>query len=239
VTSHSKLALAALAFALSCAPVFAQVNPPDDPPGAPDAGGPGGEMHRGGPGRDGGNWARGRDGREWGRRDGNGFDRGRGMGMRGRGGMEGREMMLGRLLSDSEIRDKIGVTADQAAKIRQQESDFRKTEIRGRADLEVKQIDLRDLMSADKPDRAAIDAKLTEISTARLALEKSAVTFRLNSRDALSPDQRTKLRDLMRTRRDQNGPPGPGGPRGGRAGRRGGQAPAAPADGTKPPTGDE
>ena len=87
-------------------------------------------MHRGGPGRDGGNWGRGRDGQEWGRRDGNGFGRGRGMGMRGRG-MEGREMMLGRLLSNPEIRDKIGVTADQAAKIRQQESDFRKTEIRG------------------------------------------------------------------------------------------------------------
>ena len=237
--SHSKFALAALALALSCAPAFAQGNPPDDPPAGPDAGGPGGEMHRGGPGRDGGNWGRGRDGQEWGRRDGNGVGRGRGMGMRGRGGMEGREMMLGRLLSNPEIRDKIGVTADQAAKIRQQESDFRKTEIRGRADLEVKQIDLRDLMSADKPDRPAIDAKLTEISTARLALQKSAVTFRLNSRDALTPDQRTKLRDLMRTRRGQNGPPGPGGPRGGRAGRRGGQAPPAPADGTKPPTGDE
>ena len=239
--SHLKLALATLALALSCAPAFAQGDPPDDPPAAPDAGGPGGGMHRGGPGRDGGNWNRGRDGQEWGRRDGNGFGRGRGMGMRGRGGMEGREMMLGRLLSNPEIRDKIGVTADQAAKIRQQESDFRKTEIRGRADLEVKQIDLRDLMSADKPDRAAIDAKLTEISTARLALEKSAVTFRLNSRDALTADQRTKLRDLMKSRRDQDRGAGPGGPRAGvRGGRRGSQAPPPPpADGTKPPTGDE
>ena len=237
--SHSKLALAALALALSCAPAFAQGDPPDDPPAAPDAGGPGGGMHRGGPGRDGGNWGRGRDGREWGRRDGHGFGRERGMGMRERGGMQGREMMLGRLLSNPEIRDKIGVTADQAANIRQQESDFRKTAIRGRADLEVKQIDLRDLMSADKPDRAAIDAKLTDISTARLALEKSAVSFRLNSREALTPDQRTKLRDLMRSRRDQNSGPGPGGPRAGRAGRRGGQAPPPAADGTKPPTGDE
>jgi Spy/CpxP family protein refolding chaperone len=239
VPSHSKLALATLVLALSCAPAFAQANPPDDPPAAPDAGGPGGGMHRGGSGRDGGDWGRGRDGREWGRRDGRGFGGGRGMGMRGRGGRDGREMMLGRLLSNPDIRDKIGVTADQAAKIRQQESDFRKIEIRGRADLEVKQIDLRDLMSADKPDRAAIDSKLTEISTARLALEKSAVTFRLNSREALTPDQRSKLRDLMRTRGDKNGGPGPGGPRGGRAGRRGGQAPPPPADGTKPPTGEE
>ncbi len=149
--------------------------------------------------------------------------------MRGRGGMEGREFMLGRLLSNPEIRDKIGVTADQAAKIRQQEADFRKTEIRDRADLQVKQIDLRELIAADKPDRAAIDAKLTEISTSRLALEKSAVAFRLTSRKALTPDQRTKLRDLLRSRRDGDGRPGPGGPRGGaRGARRGGQPPATP-----------
>jgi Spy/CpxP family protein refolding chaperone len=233
VPSHTKLALAALAVALSCAPAFAQApDPPDDPPAAPDAGGPGPgpAMHRQGPGRDGGNWGRGRDG-GWGHRDG--FGHGRGMGMRGRGGMDGRGMMLGRLLSNPDIRDKIGVTADQAAKIRQQEADFRKTEIRGRADLEAKQIDLRELMAADKPDRAAIDAKLTEISTARLALEKSTVGFRLSQRDALTADQKQKLRDLMKTRREEHTAPGPRGPRAG--GRRGAPPANPPAGGGNPP----
>jgi len=42
----------------------------------------------------------------------------------------------------------------------------------------VKRVDLKDLLEADKPDRAAIDSKLQEISTARLALEKSAVHYR-------------------------------------------------------------
>jgi Spy/CpxP family protein refolding chaperone len=240
VPSHSKLALAALAFALSCAPILAQGDSPDDPPGAPDARGPGGGMHRDGPG-DGG-WDRGRDG-GWSHRDGHRSGPRAGMGMRGPGGRDGRAMMLGRLLSNPEIRDKIGVSAEQAAKIRQQESDFRKTEIRSRADLEVKQIDLRDLMSAEKPDRAAIDAKLTEISASRLALEKSAVTFRLNSRDSLTPDQRTKLRDWFESRREQDRGPGPAGPRGGARGvRRGGQGqpPAPPAGGAAPPpTGQE
>jgi Spy/CpxP family protein refolding chaperone len=238
VPSHSKFALAALALALSCAPVIAQAGDgPDDPPSAPDPGRPGGPggMHRGGPDGGGpGGWSRGRDEGDWGHRGG--FGRERGMRMRGRGSMDGREMMLGRLLSNPEIRDKIGVTADQATKIRQQEADFRKTEIKGRADLETKQIDLRELMAADKPDRAAIDAKLTEISTSRLALEKSSVAFRLNSREALTADQRTKLRDLMRSRREDDGGPGRGGPRGGaRGARRGGQTPAAPANGGAPP----
>jgi Spy/CpxP family protein refolding chaperone len=235
VPFQSKLALGALALALSCGPVIAQAaDSPDDPPSAPDPGGPGEMMHRGGPdgGGPGGDWGRGgHEGRNWGHREG------RERGMRGRGGMEGREMMLGRLLSNPEIRDKIGVTADQATKIRQQEADFRKTEIKGRADLETKQIDLRELMAADKPDRAAINAKLTDISASRLALEKSSVAFRLDSRDALTADQRSKLRDLMRNRRDRDGGPGPGGPRGGaRGARRGGQPGAPPASGgTTPP----
>lgn len=217
MSAHSKMGLAVLALALSCGPASAQGDSPADPPSAPDSTGHGG-MHRGGPGREGGGWGR-RDGREDGR-----FGGGRRMGMR-----DG----LGRLLSDPAIRDQIGVTADQATKIRQQEADFRKTEIRDHADLEVKRIDLRELMAADNPDRAAIDAKLTEISTSRLALEKAAVSFRLNSRNALTPDQRQKLRELMRNRRGREGGPAARGPRGGELGGR--RANAPPPNQPNPP----
>jgi Spy/CpxP family protein refolding chaperone len=238
VLANSKIAIAALALALSCAPAFAQGDASSDPPDAPGSVGPG-RMHRGGPGRDGG-WARGDDGRGWGRRDGdgNGFGHGRGMRMRGRQGMKGSGFMLGRVLSDPTIREHLGVSADQAAKIRQQEADFRKTEIRNRADLEIKRIDLREMMGADKPDRAAIDAKLQEISTSRLAFEKSAVNFRLNSRDALTPEQRQKLRDLVRNRRDRDSGSGERGSHGGRPGGRRGAAPPANQSGPPPaPTG--
>lgn len=239
VLANSKIAIAALALALSCAPAFAQGDPPSDPPAAPGSAGPGG-MHRGGPGRDGGGWGRGDDGRGWGRRDGNGdgFGRGRGLRMRGRRGMGGRGFMLDRVLSDPAIREQLGVSADQAAKIRQQEADFRKTAIRSRADLEVKRIDLREMMTADKPDRTAIDAKLQEISTSRLAFEKSAVNYRLNSRDALTPEQRQKLRDLMRNRYGRDGGSGDRSPRSGRPGGRRGTAPPVNQSGPAPaPTG--
>jgi Spy/CpxP family protein refolding chaperone len=230
VQVHSKAALIALALVLSCSPIFAQ----GDPPGPPsDNSGPSDGMHRGGPGRDGGGWGRGGD---WGRGDRDDSSRGRGMGMRG--GMRGREFGLGRLLSNPDIRTQLGVSAEQAAKIRQQESDFRKTAIRSRADLQVKQIDLRDLMSADKPDRAAIDAKLQEISTARLAFDKSAIDYRLNARDALTPAQRDKLRQIMRDRRGRGGDGGPRGPRGprgtGQGGQRGSAPPAKPQSQTPP-----
>lgn len=229
--AHSKAALIALALVLGCSTVSAQGDPPGPPadsPGAPGAMGPGGDMRRGGRGQDGGDWERQNGGGEWGRHGHDGFGRGDGMGMRGKG-MRGQEFGLGRLLNDPAIREQLGVTADQAAKIRQQESEFRKTEIRGGADLEVEQIDLQDLLSADKADRAAIDAKLQDISTARLALAKSAITFRLNSRDALTQAQREKLHQIMRDGHRPGGdlrPHGPNGPS--RGGQRGSAPPAKP-----------
>jgi Spy/CpxP family protein refolding chaperone len=212
---ETKLGLAALTLALSCAPMLAQEGPATGQPPAdealllpPGAGAPGAEalIDQDGPGG-----PRGPVGPRAERREGS--ERGP------RGGH--REFALSRLLSDPEIQQKVGVSAEQVAKIRQQESAFRKTEIRERADLEVKRIDLRDLLAADKPDRAAIDRQLQEISASQLALEKSRVDFRLNMKDALTADQREKLRAALRekwqARRSQRGQlrgPRPGSPAG-------------------------
>jgi len=194
---HSKAALALLALALSSGPILAQGEPSDPPPDRQEARAglePGGPMGSIGPGEDRGQWDRGHGG----------FGRGERGGMRGFG-RGPREFGLGRLLSDPDIREKLGVTAEQAAKIRQQESAFRKTQIRDRADLQVKRIDLRDLLSADKPDHAAIDSKLQEISAYQLALAKSTIDYRLTMRDAITPAQREKLRQLMRDRWGRDG----------------------------------
>ena len=156
----------------------------------------------------------------------------------GRGGFGERrgEFGLARLLNNPEIRDKVGITDEQAGKIRQEETEFRKTQIRDRADLEVKRIDLENLISAEKPDRAAIDAKLQEISAARLTLEKSAVHFRLTMRDAITPAQREKLHQLMSERRQREGGPGrPGGHRGEGHMRQQGPTPAPEAQGQTQP----
>ena len=197
----SKAAFALLAVALSCGPLLGQDDPQDPPPpqvrqafvlrGPMGPGGPETEV------------------RAWGRMDGFDRDGGR-MGMRGFGG-DDHEFGLLRALRDPDVRKQVGISDDQFAKLRQQDSDFRKTEIRERADLEVKRIDLRDLLSADKPDRSAIDGKLQEISTAQLALEKSSVDHRLDMRGAITPEQRDKLRQLMHDHWQQ-GRGGPGGP---------------------------
>jgi Spy/CpxP family protein refolding chaperone len=217
---YSKAVLAVLAVALSSAPMLAQDDAQDSPPEqqmAWEGSGPSGPMQPGGPGEEGGQWGHRHDG--FGERDH--------MGMRGFGRGRG-EFGLARLLNDPAIREKLGITAEQAGAIRKQESDFRKTEIRERADLQVKRVDLRDLLDAEKPDRAAIDSKLQEISTARLALEKSAVHFRLTMREAITPEQREKLHQLMSERFRHEGGPGRPGPRG--EGHKGQHGPAPAPD---------
>jgi Spy/CpxP family protein refolding chaperone len=162
------------------------------------------------------------------------------MGMRGRG-VGPQEVGLGHLLSDPNVRQQLGVTSDQAAKIRQQESDFLKTEIRNRADLQIKRMDLNDLLSADKPDRSAIDSKLQEIGAVQIALEKSAIDNSLTMRDALTPAQRQKLQQMMTQQRPfvpggpgSGGNPAPRGPQGaGRGGR--GTVPPPNTPGQAPP----
>jgi Spy/CpxP family protein refolding chaperone len=217
---YSKTAFAVLALALSCSPLLAQDGPQDSPAhhqGARDGFG----SHRG-------SMASGENQGRWGHRHG-------GFGRDGRRG--GRHSGFAHLLNDPSIRQQVGITDEQAATIRKQELDFRKTEIRGRADLEVRRVDLNALLAADKPDRAAINAKLQEISAAQLSLQKSSIDYRLSMRDAITPAQREKLRQLMRDRRQRGGGPGRAGRQGG--GRRGpGGAGPAPDSQGKPQTND-
>jgi Spy/CpxP family protein refolding chaperone len=180
-------------------------------------------------------WARGGMGRGMEFNGRNGFGGGRGnfggRGMMGRGpGMMGRggPMGLNRVINNPDLREKIGVTPEQAAKIRQQETDFQKASVMNRAKLQVAHMELNQLMSADKPDRAAIDKKLADISVAQLGQEQTRVHHQLDMKTALTPDQQAKLKTLMQQRRPGMG--GPGGPNGGPNGGpgRGGRGPRPP-----------
>jgi Spy/CpxP family protein refolding chaperone len=126
------------------------------------------------------------------------------------------EFALARLANDPAMREKLGLTAEQTAKINQQTSEYRKARIRGRADLAVKRVELEDLLRAESPDRAAIDRKLDELSAARLVQTKAAVHYRLAMRDVLTPEQRAKLREMREEHRRggfrdprEEGPRGP------------------------------
>lgn len=107
-----------------------------------------------------------------------------------------REFMLAQLVNNPIFRERIGMTPEQAQKIRTETFDFRKAEIRNHADLKVKYLELGQLLSATTPDRIAIDNKLAEISATRLTQAKAAVNFHLDMRAALTPDQKLKLQQM-------------------------------------------
>ncbi len=245
----SRIALGILALAVSCAPALAQGQqqaPPPPPQGQAPAPGNGGFMRPRGPmGPGGPNGPAGQSG-QMSRRDfsGGGMDRGgfrggpmrRRFGARGRMGFGGRGMEFrgaggeAAFLNNPALRQRLGITADQTAKLHQQALDFQKSQIRDQADLQVKRIELNELLAANNPDRAAINAKLQEVSAAQMASEKAAIDNRLAMRDILTPAQRQQLEQL-RTNGFQQGngtaqmPARPAG--------RGGRGPAP--QGTPPP----
>jgi Spy/CpxP family protein refolding chaperone len=181
-------------------------------------------------------------GHRMGGRDGGGMGMMHGdMGMMHGGMMHGRRhfghgMGMAFLVNNPEMRAKLGITDEQAAKIRQQTLDFQKAEIRNRAELQTKRLDLHSLLAAENPDRAAIDRTLQEVGAAQVALEKTAIDYRLAMRGALTPEQRAKLKAMREEFRQhgrggwQGGPGGPGGPQGMQMHHHGGQgAPPPPA----------
>ena len=196
---HSRLAIAAVALAVSLPMAFGQnaapgAAPPPPPPAQSRQQFHSRGMHRRGPmDHQGARWNRGN-----------------------RRGMQ-RQFMLARLVKDPAFRQRVGITTEQAQKIENQTFDFRKAQINNWADLAVKRLELGQLMSATNPDRSAIDQKLAEISAAQLAQAKAMVDFRLDMRAALTPDQRQKLQDMRQDffRHRGFGPHGPGGPESG------------------------
>jgi len=83
---------------------------------------------------------------------------------------------------------------------------FQKTRIRDRADIQVKRIELRQLLGAEKPDRAAIDKKLRELNEVELAAKKSMIDYRLAQREFFTPEQREKMRQMFQERGQRRGP---------------------------------
>ena len=193
---HSKLTVAFLTLAVSSALAFGQAAappPPGPPPGGPS--GPHAMSHHS----------------HWHHHDA----------WRGRGGAGmhwghmHREFMLARMVRNPEFRTRIGISAEQASKIRTETFKFRESQIRDRADVQVKELQLRQLISAQNPDRGAIDQQLQQVETARMTQAKAAIDFRLDMRAALTPEQKQKLQqmreDFFRHRFDHHGPNGPQG----------------------------
>jgi Spy/CpxP family protein refolding chaperone len=138
------------------------------------------------------------------------------------------------------MKAELGLTDEQSEKLRRLFSDERKASIRARADLQVKRMELHEIMMGDKVDREAALKKVAEISDLRAQLMRQHVETMLAAKGTLTPEQQKKAQALMAERWSRRGEglrdrPGLG--RGPGAWRRPG-GPAAPGGGVGGPSRD-
>jgi Spy/CpxP family protein refolding chaperone len=143
----------------------------------------------------------------------------------------GAERLLA-MLEIPRVRQLLGLTDDQASRLRQITVDTEKAAIKTKADLAVRGIELRELLLADNPDGDTVMKKVQEISDLTTQLMKLHVQALLSAKTVLTPEQQKKIRELSANwRLGQEGMhPGHPGMQGGP-----GRPPMPPRPATQPP----
>lgn len=122
-------------------------------------------------------------------------------------------------LDDPRVRTALDLSDQQADGLRKIIVDTETFTITTGANVAVNSIELRELLRADKPDRAAVMAKGDEISKSTSQLINHFLDAMLSAKAILTPDQQKKIRAYMESR---------GGPDLLAPGRREGGAPPRP-----------
>jgi Spy/CpxP family protein refolding chaperone len=97
-------------------------------------------------------------------------------------------------LSDDQRKAMDGILQDHRMKLIDMQATLRKAELA-----------LGPLMKADTPDRAAIEAQIDKVVSARADLEKANARFLLDIRMQLKPDQWKQLQIMHQNRMDHQG----------------------------------
>ena len=145
-----------------------------------------------------------------------------GMGWRHVGhGLAGERLL--RLADSPRMRAYLNLTDQQVSRLHQLTVDAEKTSVQTRASLQLRGIEMRELLRADNPDQDAILKKVDEVSALRGQMARQRIEAQLAARKVLAPEQQQKLRALgeqrelggfgpqhrMEHRRGQAGPGGP------------------------------
>ncbi len=106
---------------------------------------------------------------------------------------------------DPAMREELGLTEEQQSKLRSLGFDAAKSGLRTRTDLQIRRIELEELLQQDTPDKVELDKRIKALTDAQTAMTRQRIEHRLAFRNVLTPEQRTKLRGLMEKRMAQRG----------------------------------
>ena len=99
------------------------------------------------------------------------------------------------------MRDELELTDRQVEKLRALNSKIKKQAIRTRADLEVLEIELHDLLGVDKVDVEVVDAKIEKMGELQTKMHKARIHARLDAPKILTPEQLKKHREMKGKRK--------------------------------------
>jgi formate dehydrogenase maturation protein FdhE len=106
------------------------------------------------------------------------------------------------LLESDRIRAYLGLADPQVERLRQIVVEAEKANVKTRAEIEVRSIELREALRADKPDRDEILKQVQEISDLRREMMKHQVEAILAAKAVLSPEQQKRLFSLLENRHE-------------------------------------
>lgn len=114
---------------------------------------------------------------------------------------------------NSELAQKIGLNQQQTQQLNQIFSSHRANLAQMRANVEIEEGKLNDLLDQDQPQQDQVLAQITQLQSARNTLEKEFTVMTLAFRGVLTPDQWKQLQSMSREKMlFRMHKPGPGGP---------------------------
>lgn len=101
--------------------------------------------------------------------------------------------------------DLISLTAEQKKEVEEIRKDFFPKLDRIRRELQMKRLELNDLIFASSPDLKAIEIKAGEIADLQAELEKEVIDHILKEKEILTQDQQKQFYMILRTEFEKNG----------------------------------
>ncbi len=108
----------------------------------------------------------------------------------------GPHMPVGKMLNDPEFVEKLGLTSDQVAKLKQLHYEHQKAMIGLRSSLKILELDLGNLADAEKLDKNMIRQKVKEISAVKADIAMNMVNMKLSAADLLTKEQINMIKKM-------------------------------------------
>ena len=109
----------------------------------------------------------------------------------------GHAQMRGSMAGHGDMMAQLKLTDDQQTQIKKLHYDFQKKAIQDGSKIQLARLDLRQLISADPPDKASIEAKLKEVSDLQYQKKLDLVDHLFAVRAILTPEQRKMWKEHM------------------------------------------